>query len=168
MEYQELLLHAVIDESGIRDMRCHCGRSGSHLVDDVLQGLQRDPFSLYSRVQLDLHVFSGPFMKPIGPALTKVLLAALPWQRGIEARRTVLDDLWALSGPDNDDMGDLCCEVLSAGVWTFVDEVASGRDRESAGAAFVILGNLEEDRWVAFLRERYAHHLPGWALEDKD
>ncbi|GLF93442.1 hypothetical protein [Streptomyces yaizuensis] len=168
MEYQERLLHDVIEESGIRDMPCHCGRTCAHLVEDILHGLQRDPFSLDSRVELDGHVFNGPFMGPMGPALIKVLLAALPWQQGIEPRRTVLNALWLLSDWENEELGAQCAEVLSAGVWTFVDEVASGRDLDSAISSFVILRTLEEDIWVSLLRERYAHHLPARVLEEED
>jgi hypothetical protein len=160
MEHERRPLQAVIECSGISEIRCVCGRSSRHVIDEFLESLDRAPGSLVEKDWMEGHVLIQSFMEESAPAVARILMSALPVYPLGEARQVLLESLMYLSGGDSDELVDRCQEVIVRGAWLFLEEISSGRSTACASYAFEILEILGEDEWVSLSRAHFSDLLP--------
>ncbi|MGW2018749.1 hypothetical protein [Streptomyces sp. NPDC001927] len=166
MRDQQALLRAAIEGSGIASIPCKCGKgSARHVIDEFLETLDRDPGRLVGAGWKDGHATNSSFRYRSAPAVTEILMAALPFYVTGVAREVILESLVDLSGGDTDDLVEQCQAMIRPGVWLFLEEIASGRSLNSAAFAFDIIYALDEEAWVAFAREQLAEFLPSYQLD---
>ncbi|MFE5616831.1 hypothetical protein [Streptomyces sp. NPDC056463] len=166
MRERQALLTAAIEDSGIALVPCECGRGSSrHVIDEFFATLDSDPGRLLGQGWMDGHAVNSSFRYRSAPAVAEILMAALPFYVTGLRREVLLESLLDLSGGDTDDLVESCQDMIRPGVWTFLEEIASGRSAGSASYAFDIILALDEDDWVQFAREQLADFLPAVQLD---
>lgn len=136
------------------------------MIDDLFEALDSDPGSLVGAGWMDEHAVNSSFFHRSAPAVAQILMAALPSYEAGAAREVLLEALADLCSGDTDELVAQCQALIRPGVWTFLEEIASGRSSVNASFAFEIIDMLGEDEWVAFAREQLADFLPRALLND--
>lgn len=142
-------------------MRCGCMESAEHLPGDFRRSLERGALPLGGQPWADGHAYIQSNLMQPAVATASMVMAALASGVPHEHRRELMMVLGALTAGEQDDVAELCRDVVRGGSWLLYEEVASGRDVDAATYAFWMLEEVEEDvERVEFLRTAARENLP--------
>ncbi|MFC7984225.1 hypothetical protein [Streptomyces sp. NPDC057336] len=142
-------------------LTCGCGRSASHIPADFQKALESPPPARTGEGWAEGHAYVQSNLMQPAVATTSLVMASLADGGHGEHRRQLFIVLATLVNGEQDDVADSCLEVVKRGSWVLYEEIASGRDVDSASYAFEVLALVDDEavRLDAF-RQIVAINLP--------
>ncbi|MFF3765393.1 hypothetical protein ACFYYR_15075 [Streptomyces sp. NPDC001922] len=135
--------------------------SAEHLPGDFLRSLKARPLAYDGQSWADGHAYVQSNLMQPAVATASMVMAALAGGVPPEHRRELMMVLGSLTAGEQDDIADLCRDVVRGGTWLLYEEVTSGRDIDAATYAFWMLEEVEEDvERIGFLRNSARENLP--------
>ncbi|MET8665691.1 hypothetical protein [Streptomyces tendae] len=135
-------------------LTCGCGRTANHIPMDFQRALQLPPAGRTGAGWAEGHAYVQSNLMQPAVATASLVMAALAGGRHGAHRRQLFIVLATLVNGEQDDVADSCLEVVKRGSWILYEEIASGRDIDSASYAFEILALMGDEvlRLDAFRR----------------
>ncbi|MFB9926935.1 hypothetical protein ACFORO_19460 [Amycolatopsis halotolerans] len=167
------LLHLEITRHDWSREHCACGRSATHVADDLMRLARADESSGFGTEIFEGHVFVSSFVHEPAVPVVSVVLAALADDVSDYARAKFLELLLFLVGDDGRseraeregrDLAAECAAAAKPGIWLLYAEIFSGRRADAAASAYETLSLIEEDEERLDLARVAAGELLPWDL----